>query len=142
MSKTKVVILSAKSLFIEGIVTRLKQFPQQINLSVLNPLETADYLDKIIQMKPSAIILDAFLNTNQQKDPLPLLLKALPSLRVICLDIHKKYIQVVDSSTCSVERIQELLEILTVNPGGDDLVDFLVGSIDNGVEEVVSNDKE
>jgi hypothetical protein len=138
MQQTQVVILSAQSLFIEGVVNRLKQYPQRIDLTVLNPSKDKDYLGHIIKIQPSTLILDSFPEDIHKVEPLPFLLKAIPNLRVICLDIKKNYIQVVNSSTRSVERVGELLEIITAEPEGDDLVDILVGSEDkNTAEEVV-----
>jgi len=128
MSQTRVVILSAHSLFIAGIVNRLKQYPQQVDLTVLDPLESPGYVERIIKIQPSTLILDSFRDDEQTVHPLPQLLNALPSLRVVCLDIKKDYIQVVNSSTCSVERVRELLEIITAKPGEDDLVNFLGSS--------------
>ncbi len=138
MHQTKVVILSAQSLFIEGIVNRLKQYPQRIDLTILDPNKDTDFLERIIKIQPTALILDFFPEDKHKVEPLPYLLKAIPNLRVICLDIKKKYIQVVNSSTRSVERMGELIEIITADPGGDDLVNLLVGSVDkNTAEEVV-----
>jgi hypothetical protein len=137
MHQAQVVILSAHSLFIEGIVNRLKQYPQRIDLTILNPYKDNDFLKRIIEIQPSTLILDSFPEDKQKVEPLPYLLKTIPNLRVVCLDIKKNYIQVVNSSTRSVERVGELLEIITAEPEGDDLVDILVGSEDKDTAEEV-----
>jgi hypothetical protein len=49
----------------------------------------------------------------------------------------KNTIQVVNSSTLTVERVGELLEIITAEPGSDELLDILVGPNKNTIEEVV-----
>jgi len=140
VSQTQVVILSAQSLFIEGIENRLKQFPQRVDLTTINPANTPDFIEHIIKIKPATLILDTFGDDEKTVHPLPRLLKALPSLRVVYLDIKKDYIQVVNSSTCSVERVRELLEIITAKPGEDDFVNFLVNSDGIDLEEVVPID--
>ncbi len=137
MSQTQVVILTAQSLFIEGIISRLKKYPQRIDLTIINPVEHTNYLEQIIKIQPSTLILNSIKDKEQNNLPLPLLLKELPSLRVIYLDIMKNTIQVVNSSTLTVERVGELLEIITAEPGSDELLDILVGPNKNTIEEVV-----
>jgi len=137
VSQTQVVILTAQSLFIEGIISRLKKYPQRIDLTIINPVEHTNYLEQIIKIQPSTLILNSLKDKEQNNLPLPLLLKELPSLRVIYLDIMKNTIQVVNSSTLTVERVGELLEIITAEPGGDELLDILVGPDKNTIEEVV-----
>ena len=137
MQQTKVVILTAQSLFIEGIISRLKKYPQRIDLTIIDPIEQTNFLKQIVKIQPSTLILDSLKDDQQNFHPLPLLLKDLPSLRVIYLDIMKNTIQVVNSSTLAVERVGELLEIITAKPGGDELLDILVGPEKGTSEEVV-----
>ena len=137
MQQTKVVILSAQSLFIEGIISRLKKYPQRVDLTIIDPVVHTNYVEQIIKLHPSTLILDSLKDDQKNMHPLSLLLKDLPSLRVIYLDIMKNTIQVVNSSTLAVERVGELLEIITAEPGGDELLEILVGPDKNTAEEVV-----
>ncbi len=137
MQQTKVVILTAQSLFIEGIISRLKKYAHRIDLTIIDPVKDTNYVEQIIKLQPSTLILDSLKDKTQNFHPLPLLLKDLPSLRVIYLDMMKNTIQVVNSSTLAVERVRELLEIITAEPEGDELLAILVGPDKKTEEEVL-----
>ena len=54
----RLIILSDHTLFAEGIASRLRQYPERVEVHFVNP-QQADYLEQIKEICPSAIIIDA-----------------------------------------------------------------------------------
>ncbi len=106
-----VVILSGKSLFAEGIASRLSQYPQQVMVEVIDP-ETPDCLARIATQQPAVIIVDASDGVTMELCPLSRLLVSLPDVKVIHLDSQKDQIQVVTSEQRPVAEVQDLIKMI------------------------------
>ncbi len=107
---SRVVILSSRSLFVEGIASRLKQ---QMALELLTvDSRQDDALAQVIAARPTAVILDATDPDVTRHCPLSKLLSAMPSLKVIRLDPQQEQVQVVSSEQRPVGEVRDLIEVI------------------------------
>ena len=111
MAQTRVVICSSRSLFGEGIASRLRQHLGAHELQIVDARQT-DALARVIAARPSAVILDATDEEVARRCPLSDLLSALPSLTVIRLDPQQKQVQVVTSEQRAANEASDLIDIL------------------------------
>ncbi len=111
MAVGQVVILSTRSLFIEGVANRLKQHLPEENVKVVDARQ-ADALEQILAAQPTSIILDATDAEATKNCPLSEMLKALPLLKIVWLDPQKDTIQVVVSERRTVEQVSDLIEVI------------------------------
>jgi DNA-binding NarL/FixJ family response regulator len=54
----RIAILSGHSLFAEGIASRLRQYPQQVDVCFVDP-QQLDYVEQLTEIQPAAVIIDA-----------------------------------------------------------------------------------
>jgi hypothetical protein len=108
---SKVVILSNKTLLVEGVITRLQQYESRVELHVLD-LNRLNLLAKITEIQPTAIILDDKDPLVSQAIPLDRLLRELPTLKVIRLDAQRLQTQVIRSEQYCVAEVCDLLELI------------------------------
>ena len=111
MIRARVAILSGRSLFSEGVASRLRQHADEIELHTVDSRQTGALAD-VIALRPSAIILDATDPDIAHRCPLNVMLEALPSLRVIRLDPQQNLIQVVTSEQHTAEEVRDLIELI------------------------------
>jgi hypothetical protein len=111
MADARVVILSTRSLFVEGVANRLKQHLPEERVKVVDARQT-DALEQVIAAQPTSVILDATDAEATKNCPLGKMLNALPLLKVIRLDPQKDKIQVVVSEQRVVEQVSDLIEVI------------------------------
>lgn len=116
MTRPSVVVLSSRTLYAEGVMSRLKQHAGELELQMVDA-RLPDALAQIVSIAPSTIIIDATDAEANQHCPLDQLLKALPELKVICLDPQNQGLQVVTSQQHHAKEIQDLIAI--INQPGD-----------------------
>lgn len=108
---SRVVILSNQTLLVEGVITRLQQYGNRVELHV-EDLHQPDLLAKITEIQPTAIILDDKNILDSQALPLERLLRELPTLKVIRLDAQCLQTQVIRSDQYWVKEVYDLLELI------------------------------
>jgi DNA-binding NarL/FixJ family response regulator len=111
MMQTRVVILSAHSLFAEGIARRLQEYLQLAKLEIVDPRHL-DAMAQISAARPSIVILDVTDSKVTQFCPLSNLLLSFPELRVICLDPQQDQIQVVTGEKRKAVEVRDLAEVI------------------------------
>lgn len=111
MARTRVVILSGHSLFAEGVASRLSQYPEEIELKVLDP-RSADCLEALRTQGPAAIILDATDVEVTELCPLYRLLEISSRLRIIHLDTQEEEIRIVSSSRQKLDEVRDLIQVI------------------------------
>ena len=111
MGRVIVLILSGHSLFAEGVASRLKQFPEQVEVKVLAP-QHPHVLKRISALNPTVVIMDPTDNQTNQLCPLSSLLQAFPDLKVIQLNPEQEYIQVVTSKKHLAAGVSELIKVI------------------------------
>lgn len=111
MARTRVVILSKRSLFMEGVASRLRQDEARLEVVTMDAHEP-QVLAQVIAARPAAVILDATDPDITQSCTLSTLLQALPSLKVIHLDPQRKQVYIVTSEQRPAGEVRDLLEII------------------------------
>lgn len=115
MKPNRLVILSNHSLFAEGVASRLLQYPERVDVCFVDP-QQADYLEKIKENRPSAVIIDAADTHRSQCCLLCDLLMALANVTIIRLEVQHKDIQVVTSSQHPLTEVKDILDIIEQLP--------------------------
>jgi DNA-binding NarL/FixJ family response regulator len=111
LSRTRVVVLTAPSLFTEGIATRLREHTDRIELEVVDS-RNDDALATAIAARPEVVLLEACDRNADTHCPLDDLLAAVPSVKVIRLDPSRDQIQVVTSEQRTVRDPMDLIGIV------------------------------
>jgi DNA-binding NarL/FixJ family response regulator len=109
--KVRVVILTAHSLFTEGIATRLKQHLDQIELQVVDS-QSADAMARTIAAQPAVVVFEAHDEHVECSCPLAGLLDARPALKIIRLDPSHDQIQIVTSEQRAASKPMDLINML------------------------------
>lgn len=105
------MVLTAHSMFTEGVATRLRQHLDQIDLFVVDSGEP-DCLTKVKQARPTVILLEANDENTERFCPLGEILEAGPDVRVIRLDPDLDRIHVVTSQVHTVNAPTDLISML------------------------------
>jgi hypothetical protein len=111
VTRAEIVILSSRSLFAEGVATRLRQYLGEHALALVDARQP-DALQAVIAAEPEAVILDAGDDEVTRLAPLGVLLSALPALRILRLDAQRDEIQVVTSQRHEARQARDLIDIL------------------------------
>ena len=111
MLRARVVVLSGRSLFAEGVASRLRKYTDQIDLHYID-FRQSGALAQLIEAKPSVIILDASDPEVEQHCPLGAVLEALPSSKVLRLDPQQDQIQVVTSEQRPATEVSDLIDLI------------------------------
>jgi DNA-binding NarL/FixJ family response regulator len=112
---SRLIILSNHSLFAEGVASRLRQYPERVDVRFVDP-QQADYLDQIKEIRPSAVIIDAADTDRTQCCLLCDLLMALGNVKLIRLEVQHKDIQIVTSSQHSLAEVRDIIDIVEGSP--------------------------
>ena len=111
----RLIILSDHSLFAEGVASRLRQYPERVEIHFVDP-QQADYLDQIKENRPCAVIIDAADADRSQCCLLCDLLMALTNVTIIRLEVQHKDIQIVTSSQHHLAEVVDILDIVEQPP--------------------------
>ena len=106
-----VAILTGNSLLAEGVISRLRQHPDQLDLRVIETTNPCA-IKQIIDIQPSTVILDDSDPIVAQQSLIDTLLTNIPSLTLIRLDPQSTQIQVVHWEEHRVSKVRDLLEVL------------------------------
>jgi DNA-binding NarL/FixJ family response regulator len=114
VSQIRVVILSSRSIFAEGVASRLRQHLETQDVDVID-VRQQTALERILDDQPSTVILDVSDPEVATGDWLDPLLSALPRLQVVCLDPLQDRMQLVTSQQHPVGQVDELIDIIKKN---------------------------
>ncbi len=106
-----IVILSAQSLFAEGVASRLQQYLQHTELKIVDPREP-EAMVHITMAKPSILFLDVTDAEAARLCSLSKLLHSLPHLKIIRLDPEHEQMQVVTSEQFPAVRVHDLVAVI------------------------------
>ncbi len=107
----RVAILSSHSLFTEGVASRLREYPQQVEVLFVDP-QQPDYLEKILEIHPAAIIIDAADRGVSQGCTFIDLLMSFFKVPIIRLEAHKDDIQIITSEQHNLKEVRDLIKVL------------------------------
>ena len=109
--KTRVAILTGHSLLADGLISRLREYAEQLELQVFD-IEQADALAQVIAFQPLALIMEESASQPPEGCSLKTILTALPNTLVIYLRLGDGDIQVIQSEQHHANGVQELLEFI------------------------------
>lgn len=108
--RSNVAILSEHSLFAEGIASRLLQHVEKVDVIFIDPVRDA-YLERIAEMQPSTVFIDALNVKTTQCCLLCELLIAFPNITLVRLTVDQEDLQVITSRTQHFDDVQDLINI-------------------------------
>lgn len=108
--QTRVVILSAHSLFVEGVASRLRQYPQRVDVQFVDP-QQPDYIAQLKKIRPAAIVVHAADTDTNQNRLLCDLLMALSNVTIIRLEAQDKETQIVTSTQQTITEVRDIIAI-------------------------------
>ena len=114
--ESKIAILTGHSLLADGLVSRLRDYPEAAELKVFDGREL-DILNQLIAFKPSVLILEEEETQSNNACSLKKILALLPNLLVIYLHLGRPEVQVIQSEQCPANGVKELLEIIRLSSG-------------------------
>ncbi len=110
MPRTRVLVLTAHSLFTEGVANRLGQELERIDLHVVDSSD-ADAVSKMMEDAPAVVLFEAHDENVECASPLVELLGK-REVKVIRLDPGRDEVQVVTSERRSLEDPKDLLGLV------------------------------
>jgi hypothetical protein len=111
MVNPRVVILSGRSLFTQGVASRLRDHLSQLELVVIDP-RGMDAIEQITDFQPSSVIMDASDTDVAELCPLPEILMAVPAVKVLRLDPQREQVQVVTSEQKVAGQVRDLVDMI------------------------------
>jgi DNA-binding NarL/FixJ family response regulator len=111
----QIVILSVHSLFTEGVASRLRQYPERVDVRFVDP-QQPDYIEKIAGIQPSAVIMDAAETETTCCCILCDLLSTLENVTIVRLDVQQKDIQLITSIQQRFNEVRDIVDIIEQSP--------------------------
>ncbi len=106
-----IVILSARSLFADGVASQLQQAAHDLELRVLDP-NLPEAIKRIVDAQPSVIIMDGGDSELSRLCPLRDLVSVLPKVRIIWLKPQQDVVQLVTSEQRIATQVSDLIEMI------------------------------
>ena len=110
MALKKVVVLTGKSLLVEGLLSRLRAYSRQLELKVVD-LAAPNFSQQVSEFRPEIIIFDE----SDIKDSLPYslvdLLNSMPDAILLELRLDNPNIQMIQSVRFTASNAEELVQI-------------------------------
>ncbi len=111
MSDSKIVILTNHSLLADGLISRLREYPDSLELWVFDANQV-DVLTQIVAVQPSVVILEESEAQQLETCSLKQILSVLPNLMVIYLRLGQQDIQVIESEPYPAKEVREVVDII------------------------------
>ena len=111
MPQPRVVVLSGRTLFAEGIAAGLRRNMENREFRTLDTRQP-EVIEHLVASEPSVVILDATDEVIKLRCPLDRLLDALPALTVLRLDPQRGLLHVVTSRQRSVRSMSDIVGII------------------------------
>ncbi len=111
MMVSKIVILTNHSLLADGLISRLREYLDSLELQVFDA-DQVDVLTQIIAFQPSVVILEESEAQQLETCLLKHMLSILPNLMVIYLRLGQQDIQVIESEQYPAKEVKEVVDII------------------------------
>jgi len=118
---SQIVILLGHSIFTEGVASRLRQYPERVDVRFVDP-QQPDYIEKISGIRPTTVIMDAADIETTRCCILCELLAALQNITVVRLDVQQKDIQLITSVQQQFNEVRDIVDIIDQSAGFMNLV--------------------
>lgn len=114
MAKLKVLALTSHALYSAGVISRLEQYRDQLDLIRVD-VETADVIQVIEKHRPNAVIIDTNFVAEVAHCPLDEFVRKVPTIKMIRLDPGREGFNILTSEQVSASAVKELLAIITAD---------------------------
>ena len=111
MTNSRIAILTGHSLLADGIISRLREYPESLELRVFDNNEP-NLIADIETFHPLAVILEESESQQIEHHSLKQLLNILPSLIIIYLRLGQSRIQIIQSEQYPANGVRELVDII------------------------------
>lgn len=111
MTNSRIAILTGHSLLADGIISRLREYPETLELRVFDNKEP-NVMTDIETFHPLAVILEESESQQFESCSLKQILNILPSPVVIYLRLGQPRIQIIQSEQCPANGVRELVDII------------------------------
>jgi hypothetical protein len=107
----RIAMMTNHSLFAEGLISRLREYPEQLDLQIFDLLQP-DVVSHVVEFKPLVIILEE--NEEQQFNigTFKKMLAILPNLLIIYLYLNQPDILIIQSEHYLASGVGELVDII------------------------------
>jgi hypothetical protein len=107
----RIAMMTNHSLFAEGLISRLREYPEQLDLRIFDHLQP-DVVSHLVDFKPLVIILEE--NEEQQFNigTFKQMLAILPNLLIIYLYLNQPDILIIQSERYLASGVGELVDII------------------------------
>ena len=111
MTNSRIAILTGHSLLADGIISRLREYSEALDLRVFDNNEPNVMID-IEMFHPLVVILEESESQQFESCSLKQILNLLPNLMVIYLRLGQPNIQIIQCEECLANGVQELVDII------------------------------
>lgn len=111
MAKLKVVALTSQALYSAGVINRLEQYSDQLDLVRID-VGKDDVMDVVENHHPQAVIIDTNFEDEVAHCPLEEFVRRVPAVKVIRLDPEREGFEVLTSEQHSASAVGELIKVL------------------------------
>jgi hypothetical protein len=142
MTHSRIAILTGHSLLADGIISRLNEYPDAIDLQIFDK-NKPNMLADIKKFQPVVVILEEYGSHDLESYSLKQILNISPSLVIIYLRHGQSKVQILQSGQVPANRVRELLDIIQQSKDHDSF-DFHTpetGLSINQLVEIYSGDK-
>lgn len=108
------IVFLSRSIFVEGVVSRLRQQPHSEHVHFIDP-GNPDFLEKISELDPKVVVINADLGKGSPFCHLCELLGEFPQITILRLKAQDRDVQVIHSSQHFVKDVQDLIDLLGIN---------------------------
>jgi DNA-binding NarL/FixJ family response regulator len=112
----RVIVFSSRSIFAEGVVSRLRQHPNSGEIHFIDA-KYESYVEKVFKLQPSIVIIDLAEDEGSESCLLCDLLGAFPAIKIVRLKVNDKVVQVIASSSYSFDKVHKLLDLINSDEG-------------------------
>ncbi len=109
--ENRIIVFSSHSIYMEGVVNRLREFPQIGELRFVDSA-AEDFVQQVVALDPAIVIVDS-VTDGTQCCLLCELLNSFAALNIVRLRIQDKDVQVISSSSHHVENAQNLIDLIS-----------------------------
>jgi hypothetical protein len=113
-----VVILSGRSLFADGVASKLRQADPNMDLVVMNPRQPG-VIENVVAAEPSVVIMDGTDSEMAKLCPLGVLVACLPTVKIIWLNPNREAVQLVTCEQRVAANVDDLIEMINQSWTGD-----------------------
>ena len=98
--RVRTIVFLSHTIYVEGVVNRLQQHFHSEDVHFIDP-DQSDYIEKVSELSPSIVVVDAEREKDNQLCTMCNLLSAFPTITIIRLKAQEKDVQVISSSSAA-----------------------------------------